>query len=184
MTQKLGTGGRPALVYLAGPLFSEAERRFNAEATARLEAAGFEVYLPQRDTDRGGDIASSLAPAPFDNDQFPRLPLSGSPEARKLSRTIFERDLESLLAADIVVVVLDGRVPDEGACVELGIAFGSSLHGGRKKLLLGLMSDSRTAFAWTSLNPMVAGALDQCVADMDGLVELLGRRFQGDEPSD
>jgi nucleoside 2-deoxyribosyltransferase len=40
---------RGVLIYLAGPLFSEAERRFNLEHTHRLEAIGFEVFLPQRD---------------------------------------------------------------------------------------------------------------------------------------
>jgi nucleoside 2-deoxyribosyltransferase len=37
------------LIYLAGPLFSHAERRFNAHLAGRLEAAGFSVFLPQRD---------------------------------------------------------------------------------------------------------------------------------------
>ena len=37
------------LIYLAGPLFSAAERRFNLGLTQRLEAVGFEVFLPQRD---------------------------------------------------------------------------------------------------------------------------------------
>jgi nucleoside 2-deoxyribosyltransferase len=37
------------LVYLAVPLFSKAERRFNLQLTARLEALGFRVFLPQRD---------------------------------------------------------------------------------------------------------------------------------------
>jgi hypothetical protein len=39
---------RGVLIYLAGPLFSEAERRFNLRLTQRLEALGFEVFLPQR----------------------------------------------------------------------------------------------------------------------------------------
>src|SRR5918999_610813 len=37
------------LIYLAGPLFSEAERRFNLGLAHRLEALGFDVFLPQRD---------------------------------------------------------------------------------------------------------------------------------------
>ena len=37
------------LIYLAGPLLSEAERRFNLGLTQRLEALGFDVFLPQRD---------------------------------------------------------------------------------------------------------------------------------------
>jgi nucleoside 2-deoxyribosyltransferase len=34
------------LVYLAGPLFSKAERGFNLQLTERLEASGFRVFLP------------------------------------------------------------------------------------------------------------------------------------------
>lgn len=37
------------LVYLGAPLFSVAERAFNAEVTSALESAGMQVFLPQRD---------------------------------------------------------------------------------------------------------------------------------------
>ncbi len=40
----------PVLIYLAGPLFSEAERSFNDRLTQRLEKQGFRVFLPQRDS--------------------------------------------------------------------------------------------------------------------------------------
>ena len=36
------------LIYFAGPLFSEAEKRFNLRLSERLEEAGFRVFLPQR----------------------------------------------------------------------------------------------------------------------------------------
>jgi nucleoside 2-deoxyribosyltransferase len=37
------------LIYFAGPLFSQAERHFNQQLTHKLEQAGFQVFLPQRD---------------------------------------------------------------------------------------------------------------------------------------
>ncbi len=37
------------LIYFAGPLFSQAERHFNQQLTQKLEQAGFQVFLPQRD---------------------------------------------------------------------------------------------------------------------------------------
>jgi hypothetical protein len=37
-------------LYIAGPLFTEAERAFNVVLARALEAAGHDVYLPQRDT--------------------------------------------------------------------------------------------------------------------------------------
>jgi nucleoside 2-deoxyribosyltransferase len=33
------------LIYLDGPLFSEAERRFNHRLTSTLEEAGFRVFM-------------------------------------------------------------------------------------------------------------------------------------------
>lgn len=32
------------LIYVAGPLFSEAEKRFNQRLVAKLEALGFDVF--------------------------------------------------------------------------------------------------------------------------------------------
>ncbi|GHO62481.1 hypothetical protein KSC_013730 [Ktedonobacter sp. SOSP1-52] len=37
------------LIYLAAPLFSQAERIFNEQLTRRLEVLRFTVFLPQRD---------------------------------------------------------------------------------------------------------------------------------------
>jgi hypothetical protein len=37
------------LIYLAGPLFSEAERCFNLGLTQRLEALSLHIFLPPRD---------------------------------------------------------------------------------------------------------------------------------------
>jgi len=37
-------------LYLAAPLFTEAERAFNLVLARALEAEGHQVYLPQRDT--------------------------------------------------------------------------------------------------------------------------------------
>jgi nucleoside 2-deoxyribosyltransferase len=96
---------RDVLIYLAGPLFSEAERRFNLELTHRLEALDFDVFLPQRDgveRDR----------APYD-----------TMTAEERRHAMFHLDRARILDADVFLFVLDGRVPDEGACVELDIAY-------------------------------------------------------------
>ena len=64
MARRIPGACRDVLVYLAGPLFSEAERRFNLEFTYRLEAIGFEVFLPQRDgVERNGGSLRSALPA-------------------------------------------------------------------------------------------------------------------------
>lgn len=99
------TAGTGKKVYFAGPLFSQAEKDFNEEIAAVLEDCGYEVFLPQRD---GIEAAQ----------------LEGKSE-EELIRVIFDLDSSEVKKADILFMNLDGRVPDEGACVELGIAFGS-----------------------------------------------------------
>jgi len=41
-------------IYLAGPLFTEAERAFSLELAHLLEKEGHEVYLPQHAMSGGG----------------------------------------------------------------------------------------------------------------------------------
>ena len=81
-------------IYLAGPLFCEAERVFNAQLAARMEAIGFSVFLPQRD-----GVESWI----LDDEK-----LSGD----ALRRKIFAVDRNEILKADVFLFVLDGRVPD------------------------------------------------------------------------
>ncbi len=92
-------------IYYAGPLFNEAEINFNMKLTHELEKEGFEVFHPQRD----GVEASKAEYANLRKE-----------EKRK---TMFVMDRDKISEADIFLFILDGRVPDEGACVELGIAY-------------------------------------------------------------
>jgi nucleoside 2-deoxyribosyltransferase len=89
-------------VYVAGPLFTDAEREFNARLAARLEDAGYQVFLPQRDTPQ--DHAGSGYPA-----------------------RIFQADLEGLNRADVVLAVCDGIPVDDGTAWEIGYAFARGL---------------------------------------------------------
>lgn len=145
------------MIYLAAPLFSEAELAFNAILTAELEAAGHEVFLPQRDGVEAGKPPYS----------------SMTPQERR--RATFELDRERILACDVFLIVLDGRIPDEGACVELGLAHGHRLATGCERLIIGLHTDCRAAFLGAKLNPMLLGALDVIVDDRGALLEALGR---------
>ena len=66
--------------------------------------------------------------------------------------------------------MLDGRVPDEGACVELGIAYGQKHLLQQDKLLIGLHTDMRGAFPTGKLNAMINGALDRTMGDEEELI--------------
>ena len=59
---------------------------------------------------------------------------------------MFELDRSRILDSDVFLIVLDGRVPDEGACVELGIAYCQKYLQKGAKLLVGLHTDTRAAF--------------------------------------
>jgi hypothetical protein len=75
--------------------------------------------------------------------------------------------------------VLDGRVPDEGACVELGIAYGHKHLQSSEKLLIGLHTDTRAAFIGSRLNPMVRVPLDYVVDGEEALLWILSRHASG-----
>ena len=139
-------------VYFAGPLFCEAERVFNLRLAEKLEAKGYQVFLPQRD-----GVESEKPPYnEMANDE--------------LQKTIFELDRDEILQADIFLFVLDGRVPDEGACVELGIAYGQKHLLQQDKLLIGLHTDMRGAFPGGKLNAIINGALDCTMGDEEELI--------------
>ena len=139
-------------VYFAGPLFCEAERVFNLRLAEKLEAKGYQVYLPQRD-----GVESEKPP-------YNKTPND------ELQKTIFELDRDKIHQADIFLFVLDGRVPDEGACVELGIAYGQKHLLQQNKLLIGLHTDMRGAFPDGKLNAMINGALDCTMGNEEELI--------------
>jgi nucleoside 2-deoxyribosyltransferase len=81
-------------LYLAGPLFSSAERAFNSQLASLLKAGGHEVWLPQ--------------------DHEPR---------DLTARNVFEKDVEGIDWASAVVANMDGPDPDSGTCWECGYAY-------------------------------------------------------------
>lgn len=143
------------LIYVAAPLFSEAERRYNLDLTQKLEASGFRVFLPQRD-------GVERDKQPYD---------AMTPEERR--QAMFDLDRSRIIASDVFLFVLDGRVPDEGACVELGIAYCQKWLQNSERLLVGLHTDSRAAFVGARLNPMVLIPLDYVADDERTLLRIL-----------
>ena len=81
-------------IYLAGPLFSAAERNFNNELTGLLRNRGHEVWLPQ---------------------EFEQRAMT--------AKQIFVKDVEGIDWADVVVANMDGPDPDSGTCWECGYAY-------------------------------------------------------------
>ena len=143
------------LIYFAGPFFCDGEKAFGAQLTEKLEGAGFEVFLPQRDG--------------IDSSQ----PSYANMNIVELYPSIFTTDRDKILEADIFLFILDGRVPDEGGCVELGIAYGQKYLLKVEKLMVGLHTDMRGAFPDAKLNAMIQGSLDTVVDNEDALLKVL-----------
>lgn len=139
-------------VYIAGPLFSRAETDYNRQVKLFLQENGFTTFLPQED---GYELSE--------------LVRKSDPE--EASDLIFRHDLEELKRSDILVFVMDGRVPDEGACIETGIAYALG------KECYGLKTDTRTLLNSRD-NPMILGAVQNRVAhSFDELLELITGRI-------
>ena len=81
-------------IYLAGPLFTAAERDFNRRLRDLLAASGHVVWLPQEHEPRS-----------------------------RSARDIFLADVEGLDASEVVVANMDGPDPDSGTCWECGYAY-------------------------------------------------------------
>ena len=129
-------------VYFAGPLFNQSEKDYNLKLSNLLEAHGYKVFLPQRD---GFEAA-----------------LLENKTEEELTKLIFDKDVSEVLKADIIFMNLDGRIPDEGACVELGIAYAN------KKRCYGIKTDTRAAEMKLDLNPMIAGCFKKIFKNFDG----------------
>lgn len=93
-------------VYYAAGLFNEGERAFNLLVKALFDELGIDTWFPQDDA---GFIEDYMEDG------------MTLPQAR---HRIFEKNLEAVRKCDVLVFNLDGRVPDEGACIEAGVAYG------------------------------------------------------------
>ncbi len=91
---------RPRVVYLAAPLFSQVQRRWNRMLARAVEKAlpGARAFLPQD------------------------LKVGGRFNDRRHFGPIFKTLIGALTKADVVVAVLDGADADSGTCFEMGFA--------------------------------------------------------------
>ncbi|WAI02506.1 nucleoside 2-deoxyribosyltransferase [Methanogenium organophilum] len=115
-------------VYLAAPLFSEAERAYNRSVVALLREHLFSVHLPQECGD-----SSAERSAAHTND-------------------IFTENLAALSEADLVVAVIDGADADSGTAWEMGYAYAQGTP------VVALRTDFRQVGATEKVNLMLEGA--------------------------
>jgi nucleoside 2-deoxyribosyltransferase len=112
-------------IYLAAPLFSEAEQAYNLILRDLLEQHLFDVYLPQD----VGDTSHT--------------------RCREEHAAIFAQHIQALQDADIVVAVIDGADADSGTSWEMGYAYALG------KRVIALRTDFRIAGHHERVNLML-----------------------------
>jgi nucleoside 2-deoxyribosyltransferase len=85
-------------VYLAAPLFSEAELDFNRMLRDVIKSSGFNVFLPQEDSNNVKDRDDRQS-------------------------MIFSKNEAAIEKSDIIVAVIDGADVDSGTAWEIGYAY-------------------------------------------------------------
>jgi Nucleoside 2-deoxyribosyltransferase len=90
-------------IYLAAPLFSEAEKHYNRYVRDLLRQAGYDVYLPQ---EQGEDARR---------------------RTKEDDRTIFTGHLRTLDQAQMVIAICDGADSDSGTAWEAGYAYAKGI---------------------------------------------------------
>lgn len=102
-------------IYLAGPLFSTAERVANRELATLIvkELPNIEIILPQ-------DFKY--------HNQY---------AARRWFKEVYQQCIAGIVEADMVVAILDGPCSDDGTCFEVGYAIA------KDKPVIGVRTDFR-----------------------------------------
>jgi len=147
-------------IYLAGPLFSPAQRDFLDACALRLRDAGFDCFVPHQESGRLDSIS-----------------------ARSISaRSVFDLDYrEGIEKANALVAWLDGPAVDDGTACEIGIYFGLlQQRVAWRKGILGLVTDlrlqrRRDSLEHGGLNLFLAGTIENAGAVCWSLDEVFAR---------
>lgn len=118
--------GKKIIIYLAGPLFTQAERIWNIQLHDALISldSGLSIYMPQREVEKAydGNVLN------FDK--------------------VFEICRDGIDECDAMVAILEGSDADSGTCWECGYAYA------RGKPIIGVRTDAR-ASEDEGFNPML-----------------------------
>lgn len=130
-------------IYLAAPLFSEAEQEFNKKLETALEELGFSAFVPQEDS-------NDTEAAREDMD----------------SSNIFQLNVEAIDACDILVAVLDGGTDvDSGTAWEIGYAYA------KNKTIIGIKTDFRTLGPEGLVNLMIGESANELETSVKALLK-------------
>jgi nucleoside 2-deoxyribosyltransferase len=157
MVDQNGAGKERQKVYIAAPLFSEAEKAFNKELKDSLSYL-FDVFLPQEDGGLLVDYVNKGIPTEF------------------AAKAVFDIDISALDQCDFLIIVLDGRTIDEGAAFELGYAYASG------KPCYGLQTDVRRLLV-SGNNPMIQCSCSRIFESLEDLKLWMAAYRERERPS-
>jgi hypothetical protein len=129
-------------LYVAGPLFSDAERAWLDDLAARLRAEGFDCFVP--------------------HENFPEL-------ANVTLEDVYRVDAEGLRSANALVAWVDGPMCDDGTACEIGMFAELVWSGGDQYLgIVAIATDLRLqrrrerGVVGGGMNLFVGGAIESC----------------------
>ncbi len=85
-------------------------------------------------------------------------------DPKKVSKDVFNKDIKAINECDYLLIILNGKLIDEGAAFELGIAYNLG------KICIGLQTDLRYLYS-NYMNPMISNSLSKIFTSIDDLVK-------------
>lgn len=141
-------------IYYAAPLFNDMELQRNTKMKKWLESKGYTVYLPQDEAGLSYNMINN------ENKQ-------------EINKKIFESDVNCIKNSDVLIFDLNGRVPDEGGCVELGMAYAWGIK------CIGFKTDTRALDYTGDDNLMIEGCMNFKIArNLEELEENLKEKME------
>jgi nucleoside 2-deoxyribosyltransferase len=129
-------------LYVAGPLFSEAERLWLDELATRLRSEGFDCFVPHENFPELADVTLEL---------------------------VYRIDTEGLRSANALVAWLDGPIIDDGTACEIGmfaelVRSGGTQYRGIVAISTDIRRERRRAgnVVGGGMNLFVGGAIESC----------------------
>jgi hypothetical protein len=145
-------------LYVAGPLFSEAERAWLDDLASRLRSEGFDCFVP--------------------HENFPKL-------ADVTLEDVYRIDSSGLQSANALVAWLDGPMVDDGTACEIGMFAELVRNGGdHYRGIVAIATDIRLerrragTVVGGGMNLFVGGAIESCgeiVHTVDEAIDALRR---------
>jgi nucleoside 2-deoxyribosyltransferase len=142
---KRSRGAASKLIFLAGPMFSIAERQEQGTLARLLRRAGFRVYAAHEDGFEMLELIRTMEDPDLQSEELYMASLM----VQKIGWAL---EIYQISQADGLVLNMNGRVPDEGAVMEASMAFTAG------KAVVNYKDSSVTMWGIFD-NPMVA-ALD------------------------